>query len=195
MIQLLSQLLRLNSTAAYQTRPEVEAVLCVCAGNWKPKLLSRSRARLLLLLWLARGVVGSHGVHGLVLRLVRVLGLPVTGGECVVPGAIVAGGPGLGRGGAFRRDLGVLLFLLSVYRWLPNTTVSLREAMPGAVLGAVAGLEVASVVGAVEIAQVAKGKRPKAGASSVEMLKGGDYWRVWLNKGGTNYLINLPPAK
>ena len=61
--------------------------------------------------------------------------------------------------------------------------------------GAVAGREVASVVGAVEIAQVAKGKRPKAGASSVEMLKGGDYWRVWLNKGGTNYLINLPPAK
>jgi membrane protein len=34
--------------------------------------------------------------------------------------------------------LGVLLFLLAVYRWLPNTTVSLREALPGAVLGAVA---------------------------------------------------------
>ncbi len=34
--------------------------------------------------------------------------------------------------------LGVLLFLLAVYRWLPNTTVTLREALPGAVLGAVA---------------------------------------------------------
>ncbi|MDX6482187.1 MAG: rane protein [Gaiellaceae bacterium] len=34
--------------------------------------------------------------------------------------------------------LGVLLFLLAVYRWLPNTVVSLREALPGAVLGAVA---------------------------------------------------------
>src|SRR5262249_50591375 len=34
--------------------------------------------------------------------------------------------------------LGVLLFLLAVYRWLPNTAVSLREALPGAMLGAVA---------------------------------------------------------
>jgi membrane protein len=34
--------------------------------------------------------------------------------------------------------LGVLLFLLAVYRWLPNTTVTLREALPGAVLGAIA---------------------------------------------------------
>ncbi len=34
--------------------------------------------------------------------------------------------------------LGVLLFLLAIYRWLPNTTVTLREALPGAVLGAVA---------------------------------------------------------
>ena len=33
---------------------------------------------------------------------------------------------------------GVLLFLLAVYRWLPNTPVSWREALPGAVLGAVA---------------------------------------------------------
>ena len=34
--------------------------------------------------------------------------------------------------------LGVLLFLLAVYRWLPNTKVSLREALPGAALAAVA---------------------------------------------------------
>ena len=33
--------------------------------------------------------------------------------------------------------LGVLLFLLAVYRWLPNTEVTLRDALPGAVLGAV----------------------------------------------------------
>jgi membrane protein len=32
---------------------------------------------------------------------------------------------------------GVFLFLLGVYRWLPNTYVSLSEALPGAVLGAV----------------------------------------------------------
>ncbi len=32
--------------------------------------------------------------------------------------------------------IGVFLFLLAVYRWLPNTTVSFREALPGAVAGA-----------------------------------------------------------
>jgi membrane protein len=32
---------------------------------------------------------------------------------------------------------GVFLFLLVVYRWLPNTHVSTREALPGAILGAV----------------------------------------------------------
>ena len=34
--------------------------------------------------------------------------------------------------------IGVFLFLLAVYRWLPNTRVHLREALPGAVLGAIA---------------------------------------------------------
>jgi membrane protein len=34
--------------------------------------------------------------------------------------------------------LGVLVFLLAVYRWLPNTPVTWREALPGAVIGAVA---------------------------------------------------------
>ena len=33
--------------------------------------------------------------------------------------------------------LGVFLFLLAIYRWLPNTHVEFREALPGAVVGAV----------------------------------------------------------
>jgi hypothetical protein len=60
--------------------------------------------------------------------------------------------------------------------------------------GQVAGREVAIVVSAEEIGTIAKGARPKPGTSKVEMLKGGDYWRVWINKGGTNYILNLPPA-
>jgi membrane protein len=32
---------------------------------------------------------------------------------------------------------GVFIFLLVVYRWLPNTHVSFREALPGAILGSV----------------------------------------------------------
>ena len=60
--------------------------------------------------------------------------------------------------------------------------------------GKVAGREVASVVSAEDIGKIAKGARPKPGTSKFEMLKGGDYWRVWINKGGTHYLVNLPPA-
>ena len=60
--------------------------------------------------------------------------------------------------------------------------------------GQVVGREVATVVDAQDIAQIAKGRRPKENSTSVEMLKGGDYWRVWINKGGTNYIINMPPA-
>src|SRR5262249_37312025 len=33
--------------------------------------------------------------------------------------------------------VGVFVFLLAVYRWLPNTHVSLRDALPGAVAGAI----------------------------------------------------------
>ena len=58
--------------------------------------------------------------------------------------------------------------------------------------GKVAGREVATVISSADIAKVAKGKKPGANSSSVELLKGGDYYRVWINKGGNNYLINLP---
>ena len=58
----------------------------------------------------------------------------------------------------------------------------------------VAGREVATVVSAGDIGTIVKGARPKPGTSRVDLLKGGDYWRVWINKGGTHYIINLPPA-
>jgi hypothetical protein len=57
--------------------------------------------------------------------------------------------------------------------------------------GKVAGREVATVISAADIGKIAKGKKPGANSSSVETLKGGDYYRVWINKGGNNYLINL----
>jgi len=56
------------------------------------------------------------------------------------------------------------------------------------------GREVATVVSAADISQIAKGKKPGANSSSVEMLKGGKYLRVWINHGGNNYIINMPPA-
>lgn len=58
--------------------------------------------------------------------------------------------------------------------------------------GQVRGREVVSIVPQAEIGQVANGKPPRPGASKVELLKGNDYLRVWINKGGTHYLIHLP---
>lgn len=58
--------------------------------------------------------------------------------------------------------------------------------------GQVKGREVVSIVPNEEIGQVANAKPPRPGASRVELLKGNDYLRVWINKGGTHYLIHLP---
>ena len=58
--------------------------------------------------------------------------------------------------------------------------------------GKVVAREVATVVPASEIAQIAKGARPPVGGARVELLKGNDYVRVWINRGGANYIINMP---
>jgi hypothetical protein len=58
----------------------------------------------------------------------------------------------------------------------------------------VVGREVATVVTAAEVGQIAKGARPASGSARVELLKGADYLRVWINRGGLNYIIHLPPA-
>ncbi len=61
--------------------------------------------------------------------------------------------------------------------------------------GTVKGRAVASVVPKTEIRQVAAGDRiPAPGRARVDVLKGNDYVRVWINRAGTNYLIHLPTA-
>ncbi|HET9370327.1 MAG TPA: hypothetical protein VFO19_08765 [Vicinamibacterales bacterium] len=61
--------------------------------------------------------------------------------------------------------------------------------------GQVKGKEVATVLTGEEAKSVVKGKRPAAGAAQVELLKGEEYVRVWVNRGGTNYLVHLAVAK
>jgi hypothetical protein len=39
---------------------------------------------------------------------------------------------------------------------------------------------------------VVKDAPPRAGASKVQTLRGNDYLRVWVNRGGTHYLIHFP---
>jgi hypothetical protein len=58
--------------------------------------------------------------------------------------------------------------------------------------GKVAGREVVTIVPQADIAKVQKDTPPKANSSKVETLKGGDYVRVWINKGGNHYLMHLP---
>ena len=60
--------------------------------------------------------------------------------------------------------------------------------------GKVVAREVATVISADDIGKIAKGKKPARNGVSTELLKGGDYYRVWINRGGTNYLINLPTS-
>jgi hypothetical protein len=64
--------------------------------------------------------------------------------------------------------------------------------------GKVAGREVASIIPQAEVKDLnsgAKGPRPGAGSARVEMLKGDEYLRIWINRRGVDYLIHLPPAK
>lgn len=57
--------------------------------------------------------------------------------------------------------------------------------------GEVKGRELASVVPSAEVKQVVKGTGPAAGSAKVELLKGGEYLRVWANRGGNHYLVHL----
>lgn len=57
--------------------------------------------------------------------------------------------------------------------------------------GEVKGREVVSIVPGDEIKLVQKDAPPRTNGSKVETLKGGDYVRVWINRGGHHYLIHL----
>lgn len=57
--------------------------------------------------------------------------------------------------------------------------------------GRVAGRELALVIPASEIGEISQW-HPPAGATRVDVLKTGDFVRIWSNQGGTNYLIHLP---
>ena len=60
--------------------------------------------------------------------------------------------------------------------------------------GKVVGREVATVISDADAKAVVKGPAPARGGSRVDLLKGNDYVRVWINRGGNNYIIHMPPA-
>lgn len=60
--------------------------------------------------------------------------------------------------------------------------------------GQVKGREVVSIVPQDEVSAVQKSTAPKANSSKFELLKGGDYSRLWINRGGNHYLVHFPSA-
>ncbi len=61
--------------------------------------------------------------------------------------------------------------------------------------GQVKGRELASVVAPPDVKAVAKGAPPAKGKSRVQLLRGATYIRVWVNDGGTQYLVHLVASK
>ena len=60
----------------------------------------------------------------------------------------------------------------------------------------VKGRELATVVLPAEVTAIQKeGDPPPAGRARVDVLAGGDYLRVWVNRAGTHYLIHLAIVK
>ena len=55
--------------------------------------------------------------------------------------------------------------------------------------GQVKGRELATVLSNTEAKAIAKRGLPSG--SQIQTLAGNDYMRVWINKGGTNYLLHL----
>ena len=72
-----------------------------------------------------------------------------------------------------------------------GTTPPLERWVEFAQGGSVKGREVVSIVPQSEIQMVVKDAPPPANGSKVQVLKGNEYVRVWINKGGNHYLIHL----
>ena len=58
--------------------------------------------------------------------------------------------------------------------------------------GKVVGREVVTIIPQADISKVQKDTPPHANSAKVETLKGGDYMRLWINRGGNHYLMHFP---
>lgn len=57
--------------------------------------------------------------------------------------------------------------------------------------GKVEGREIASIIPHAELRMVQKDVAPTPGGSKVQVLRGGEYMRVWINHNGEHYLVHL----
>jgi hypothetical protein len=73
-----------------------------------------------------------------------------------------------------------------------GTTESLERWVEFLQRGDVKGREVVSIVPGAEAKVVAKDAPPRPGGpAKVQMLRGNEYLRVWVNRGGNHYLVHL----
>lgn len=61
--------------------------------------------------------------------------------------------------------------------------------------GQVRGRELATKMTAADAKAIAESTPPASGTAKVQLLKGADYVRVWINNGGTHYLLHLATAQ
>ena len=57
--------------------------------------------------------------------------------------------------------------------------------------GQVKGREVVTIIPQADVSKVQKDAPPRPNGSKIETLKGGDYMRLWINKGGNHYLVHF----
>jgi hypothetical protein len=60
--------------------------------------------------------------------------------------------------------------------------------------GQVKGREVAIIIPQADLKLVEKDTPPQPNSSKFETLKGGDYTRLWINRGGNHFLVHFPTA-
>lgn len=112
-------------------------------------------------------------------------------GSVTIPRAVMADGKPLARGTYQVR------LTSQTAPPAPGATTELERWVEFVQGGQVRGREVVSIVPAAEVKDLMPG--PDAGksvtnGSRVELLKGNEYLRVWINRRGVNYLIHLPAS-
>ena len=110
-------------------------------------------------------------------------------GKVKLPRAVTADGKALPAG-----TYDVKLTAQAAKPTAVGTTETLERWVEFAQGGTVKGREVVSIVPQAEIKMVVKDAPPAANGSKVQVLKGNEYLRVWINKAGNHYLIHLPAA-
>jgi hypothetical protein len=111
-------------------------------------------------------------------------------GSVTLPRAVMANGQVVGPGTYQLR--------LSAESVQPAAGITMERWVEFQRGGKVVAKEMVSIVPQAEAKDLQPGPdsgRPPAGAPRVEMLKGDEFLRVWINRGGVSYLLHLPPAK